>query len=44
MGHDLESQGTIFGLGCDADTRCLIITYGGGAAISAQCSMRTGPR
>ena len=35
-GHDLESQGTIFGLGCDANTRCLIITDGGGASISAQ--------
>lgn len=34
--HDLASQGAIFGLGCDWNSRCLIITDGGSGAISAQ--------
>jgi List-Bact-rpt repeat protein len=33
---DLASQGTIFGLGCDVNNRCLIITDGGAHSISAQ--------
>jgi hypothetical protein len=34
--RDLASQATIFGLGCDLNSRCLIITDGGAGAISAQ--------
>jgi len=34
--QDLASRGAIFGTGCDPDNRCLIISNGGGGAISAQ--------
>src|SRR3954470_3565059 len=34
--HDLASKGTVFGIGCDATNRCLVMTDGGPGTISAQ--------
>jgi hypothetical protein len=34
--HDLASPGTVFGLGCDMGSSCIVITDGGSGNISAQ--------